>query len=32
MHRLEFQAGEYLIRQGDEPEMIYFIETGQVLV
>ena len=32
MHRIEFQAGEYLIRQGDQPEMIYFIETGQVSV
>ncbi len=30
MHRQEYAAGEYLIRQGDEPEMIYFVESGQV--
>lgn len=30
MNRREFAAGDYLIRQGDEPDMIFFIESGQV--
>jgi SulP family sulfate permease len=30
MHPMLFTPGEYLIRQGDEPDTIYFISTGQV--
>jgi len=30
LERQEVAAGEYLVRQGDDPEMMYFIETGQV--
>ncbi|MFL5735155.1 MAG: SLC26A/SulP transporter family protein [Chloroflexia bacterium] len=30
MHRREYAPGEYLIRQGDEPDNLYFIESGQV--
>jgi len=28
--RRSFAAGEYLIRQGDDPDAMYFIESGQV--
>ncbi len=30
--REEFGAGEYLMRQGDEPDKIYFVESGRVTV
>jgi SulP family sulfate permease len=30
MNRREYAPGEYLIRQGDEPDRIYFIDSGQV--
>lgn len=30
MQRKTYAAGEYLMRQGDEPDTIYFIESGQV--
>jgi SulP family sulfate permease len=32
LERLEFKAGEYLIRQGDESKDIFFIEKGQVSI
>jgi SulP family sulfate permease len=30
LHRQEYAAGDCLIRQGDEPNEIYFIESGQL--
>jgi sulfate permease, SulP family len=30
MERREIASGDYLIRQGDEPELLFFIESGQV--
>ncbi len=30
LERKEIAPGEYLIRQGDAPDMMYFIESGQV--
>lgn len=30
LHRMEMIAGDYLIRQGDAPDYMYFIESGQV--
>ncbi len=30
LHRQKYAPGEYVIRQGDTPDMIYFIESGQV--
>ena len=30
MHRLEIAQGEHLIHQGDEPEFLFMIESGQV--
>jgi len=30
LHRREYRAGEYLIREGDAPDYIYFIHSGQV--
>jgi SulP family sulfate permease len=30
LHRHDFAPGEYVIRQGDTPDMVYFIESGQV--
>lgn len=30
MTRREYQEGEHLIRQGDSPDTIYFIESGEV--
>ena len=32
LHRQEFKAGEYLLHQGDEPDVIYLIESGQVSI
>jgi len=30
LERREVAAGDYLVRQGDDPEMMYFIESGKV--
>jgi SulP family sulfate permease len=30
LERKEYAAGDYLIHQGDEPDMMYFIESGKV--
>ena len=30
LHRREYQPGEYLIREGDPADFIYFIQSGQV--
>jgi len=30
LQRREYQAGEYMIREGDTPDFIYFIHSGQV--
>jgi CRP-like cAMP-binding protein len=30
LERKDIAAGEYLVRQGDDPEMMYFIESGKV--
>jgi SulP family sulfate permease len=30
LHRREYQTNEYLIREGDMPDYIYFIHSGQV--
>jgi SulP family sulfate permease len=30
LRRCEYAAGDYLVRQGDQPDEIYFIESGQV--
>jgi SulP family sulfate permease len=30
LERRYFSAGDYLVRQGDEPDMMYFIESGKV--
>lgn len=30
MNRKEHTTGEYLIQQGDEPDMVFFIDSGQV--
>jgi SulP family sulfate permease len=30
LDRQEFSPGEYLMRQGDDPDVMYFIEQGQV--
>ena len=30
MQRLEYEAGEYLIREGGIPDFIYFVHSGQV--
>jgi SulP family sulfate permease len=30
LHRREYRANEYLIREGDMPDYIYFIHSGQV--
>jgi SulP family sulfate permease len=30
LHRQEYTPGDYLIRQGDVPDMLYFVETGQL--
>jgi sulfate permease, SulP family len=30
LHRQEYATGDYLIRQGDKPDSLYFIESGQV--
>jgi SulP family sulfate permease len=30
LHRRDYAADEYLIRQGDEQDMVFFIESGQV--
>jgi sulfate permease, SulP family len=30
LHRQDYATGEYLLRQGDEPNRIYFIESGQL--
>ncbi|MDX1616497.1 MAG: SulP family inorganic anion transporter [Candidatus Promineifilaceae bacterium] len=30
LERLELAAGDYLMRQGDQPDNLYFIESGQV--
>jgi SulP family sulfate permease len=30
MEKREIASGEYLIRQGEEPELLFFIESGQV--
>jgi SulP family sulfate permease len=32
LERQDVEKGEYLIRQGDQPEYLYFIETGEVTV
>ena len=32
LERLEVEAGQYLMHQGDQPEAMYFIETGLVSV
>jgi sulfate permease, SulP family len=32
MDKLEVAEGEYLIKQGDQPDDLYFIESGQVTV
>jgi SulP family sulfate permease len=30
MHRREVAAGEHIIRQGDEPDHVFFVESGQL--
>jgi SulP family sulfate permease len=30
LHRREYSAGEYVIQQGDDPDELYFVESGQV--
>jgi sulfate permease, SulP family len=30
LERREIQTGEYLMRQGEEPDWLYFVESGQV--
>jgi SulP family sulfate permease len=30
LHRLEVAAGEHIIRQGDEPDHLFFVESGQL--
>ena len=32
LHHREYRAGEYLIREGDTPDFIYFVQSGQVTV
>lgn len=30
LHRREYHSGEYLIREGDAPDFVYFVHSGQV--
>ncbi|HEY3310292.1 MAG TPA: SulP family inorganic anion transporter [Anaerolineales bacterium] len=30
LKRRDFSPGEYLVREGDEPDLMYFVESGQV--
>ncbi len=30
LERVEIKAGEYIMRQGDDPDVLYFIESGRV--